>query len=51
MILDGLSNRLVNFEKSSKLNATINLEPRTKYPLPTEDAVAGISKPDLDQYK
>ncbi len=32
MILEGLSCRLVNFEKSSKLGSLVNLTPRTKYP-------------------
>ena len=32
MILEGLSSRLVNFEKSTKLGQSINLMPRTKYP-------------------
>jgi len=31
-ILDGLSNKLVNFEKSAKLGQSFNLKPRTKYP-------------------
>lgn len=33
MILEGLSCRLVNFEKSTKLGQNINLQPRTKYPV------------------
>jgi hypothetical protein len=32
MILEGLSCRLVNFEKTSKLGSLVNLTPRTKYP-------------------
>jgi hypothetical protein len=33
MILEGLSCRLVNFEKSTKLGQNINLQPRTKFPV------------------
>lgn len=31
-ILDGLSNRLINFESSIKMNDTFKTGPRTKYP-------------------
>jgi hypothetical protein len=53
MILEGLSSRLVNFEKSAKLGSNINLIPRTKYPLlgePKHDNEL-ITKKDLDTYK
>lgn len=53
MILEGLSSRLVNFEKSAKLGQKINLTPRTKYPPVGEplhdDPVIG--KKDLETYK
>lgn len=51
MILDGLSNRLVNFEKSTKLGQSLNLAPRTKYPNPETNEAGVIQKKDLDFYK
>ena len=46
-ILDGLSNKLVNFEKSSKLNLSFNVMPRTKYPI---DKLGGIQVEPIKQH-
>jgi hypothetical protein len=53
MILEGLSSRLVNFEKSAKLGTSINLMPRTKYPpigMPAHNNEL-ITKKELDTYE